>query len=118
MKDANQWTRKEFLALPKRKWDKVEEYGSIIFFSTRRKHDSGYSMITVVGCEMVDLDPVEIISQSCDDISWALPFELFLDKISTDCLAKSGAMRMWLGSGLAFKAMADLSSLRIEVVRK
>lgn len=118
MKDLNQWTREEFLVLPKRRWDKPEEYGGIIFFSTRKKHDSGYSMITVVGCEMVDLDPVEIISHSCDDINWELPAEFVLDKIRTDCLMRSGAMRMWLGCGLAFKVMADLSSLQIEVVRK
>jgi hypothetical protein len=53
IKSVEYWTRKEFEALPERKWDEeIGEFNSLIILPKRRLHDSGYRMmdfIAVVG---------------------------------------------------------------------
>lgn len=38
-KEWREFSKKELLQLPKRKWDKTTSYDSILFVNTRRKHD-------------------------------------------------------------------------------
>lgn len=59
MKHWNDCTKKELLALPKRKWDETSTYDSVLLVSTRRKHDSGYNYFAVVGVDEKGT-PVEI----------------------------------------------------------
>lgn len=42
-------TRKALLALPRRAWDRVTDYDAILVVPTGKKHDSGYSLMAIVG---------------------------------------------------------------------
>lgn len=57
-KTLNQWSRDELMKLPVRAWDADSEYDSLLTISTRRKHDSGWAMMAIIG--VVDSQPVEI----------------------------------------------------------
>jgi hypothetical protein len=45
------FTKEELLKLPQRKWDKEGVYMSVLFVNTKRKHDSGYNLFAIIGCE-------------------------------------------------------------------
>jgi len=60
----------DFLNLPRRSWDKVSTYGSICVINSGRKHDSGYSLMYIIG--MNGHVPIEIAA-ACDDIQWVIP---------------------------------------------
>lgn len=51
MKDWDKWTKKELLKLPVRDWEVDSEYDSVLLVNTRMKHDSGYNMFAVIGCD-------------------------------------------------------------------
>lgn len=104
MHDGTVVRRKDLLALPVRKWNEATIYDSVYLVPTGRKHDSGYSLIAIVG--VTDGKPVEIAAY-CDDICWSLPTEhpydrirpgLHMNPLRMDCLYPSGIMHMW-GSG-------------------
>lgn len=59
MKEWNKYTKKELLKLPKRKWEKITKYYSVLLVNTKTKHSSGYNLFAVIGCN-VDGVPVEI----------------------------------------------------------
>ena len=50
-KDWFEYSKKELLKLPQRKWNKETTYLSILFVNTKRKHDSGYNLFAIIGCE-------------------------------------------------------------------
>lgn len=50
-KDWFEYSKKELLNLPQRQWNKEGIYMSILFVNTKRKHDSGYNLFAVIGCE-------------------------------------------------------------------
>lgn len=61
-------TRKQLLNLPERNWDEVKEYSAVIVVPTGKKHDSGYALMAIVGCDE-NCKPCEIAAY-CDDIQW------------------------------------------------
>lgn len=120
-KHLNLWTRKEFLALPVRTWNAISEYTSVILFPSRDLHDSGYRCITVIGVHQ--MAPVEIITQSSDDINWMVcpPTRYYSDgsfpaQLRMDSLVTSHAMHFWRADTI-FRVGAALSSLDIEVTK-
>jgi len=50
-KDWFEYSKKELLKLPQREWNKETTYLSLLFVNTKRKHDSGYNLFAVIGCE-------------------------------------------------------------------
>lgn len=119
MKSLNEWTRKELLALPVRCWSEVSTYDSVLLLSTRKKHDSGWAMIAIIGVK--DGAPIEIASACSDDIEWkAHPMDVLLNgaysigQIRMDCCFKSGALHAWSRYS-KFKVGCALSSIDIKV---
>lgn len=52
--NEKKWTsysKRELLNLPERKWDKVSKYNAVLFVNTKIKHDSGYNLFAIIGCE-------------------------------------------------------------------
>ena len=58
-KDWNLWTKTELLQLPPRNWKKETAYRSILFVNTRMKHDSGFNLFAIIGCNRCGI-PKEI----------------------------------------------------------
>lgn len=127
-KDLNQWSRSELLALPRRAWnDESGRFRSIIILNTRKKHDSGFGMVTIIGCDD-DGQPCQILTMCSDDVEWITPESPVLSyptesarpwrygHVRTDCLFRSGAMRFWLSRSHYFGVGCALSSIRVEVV--
>lgn len=107
-KHINQWSRKELLSLPVRDWQMNTIYDSLIIFSTRKKHSSGWAIMCVIGCR--NMQPVEIVGECSDDIGW-----FCMADFRTDCLLKSGAIHYW---DAVFTIGSALSTLRIKVNKK
>jgi len=120
MKELNQWTHKELMALPHRAWNNTEKlYKYLMIVSTRKKHCSGWAAIAIIGC--VEEQPTEIATMCSDDIDWRLPpmkshgYNFVIGQFRTDCAIKSGALRVWK-SGAKFKVGDALSSTEITMV--
>jgi hypothetical protein len=122
-KHLSEWSRKELLALPARDWEDVAAaYDSLLVFSARRKHDSGWSMIYVVGCR--EQKPVEICCACADDLEWVFPDairygdakEYTIGQVRTDCTWPAGILHFWLRDA-TFRVGAALSSVTITVTR-
>lgn len=117
----NEMSRKDLLALPTRKWDAdYVEYDSLVLLSTRKKHDSGYAMIAIIGCRKYE--PVEIAVQCCDDVEWVLPEhkrlgQFAVGQVRMDCSMKNGAMHVWSNDAVAFRVGAALSSTTVTMRR-
>lgn len=120
VRDLNSWSHKELMALPVRKWDDEKEYDSLLLLSTRKKHDSGWAVIAIIGVR--DHRPEEIACACCDDIEWKLPAMTTFGngrwttgQFRTDCAFRSGALHAWQ-RGARFKVGAALSSTTVEMI--
>jgi hypothetical protein len=116
-KTLNQWSRDELMRLPVREWSADSEYDSLLTISTRRKHDSGWAMMAIIG--VVDGQPLEIACICCDDIEWKMPPMVCVGAYSIgqmrmDCAMRSGALHMWAWKG-RFHVGAALSSTTVEL---
>ena len=77
MTDIVNLKRKDLLSLPNKQWSEIKTYESIIIVPTTHKHDSGWRLMAIIGCNKVDNKynvPVEIAGY-CDDINFILPKE-------------------------------------------
>ncbi len=104
------------MALPVRDWDKRTKYDSLLIVSTRKKHDSGWAMMAIIG--VCDNAPQEIAVSCCDDIEWKLPamrFDGLIGQFRTDCAIKSGAIHAWQRDSYFIVGEA-LSSTTIELI--
>lgn len=108
----DKWSRTELLALPVRQWDIESEYDGLVVFSTRRKHESGWAKMAIIGVR--NGVPVEIVSTCSDDLVWLL---LNQSVLRMDCVFKSGVMHFW-ATGMKFLARRALSSIDIDLVLK
>lgn len=105
-KNLNQWSRKDLLSLPERAWGDISQYDSVLILGTRRKHDSGWGIMAIIG--VIDHVPVEIACQCCDDIAWSGSM------FRTDCAFRSGALHAWR-RGSKFVVGYATSSIEIEI---
>ncbi len=119
-KGLNQWGRDELLKLPTRAWDADSEYDSLLLLSTRRKHDSGWAIMAIVGVR--DGQPVEIACACCDDIEWKLPTmqtvgggAYSIGQMRMDCAMRSGALHAWARKA-KFRVGVALSSVEVELL--
>jgi len=108
-KDINMWTQKDFSILPQREWRNESIYDAIILAPTRKKHDSGYRWVNIIG--LIDDVPVEIAA-TCDHV-WF--FENLHPDMSIDCLFKSGLFRLW-SNGKKIKVGSSLSSTVVNII--
>ena len=112
-KTLNQWSRDELMKLPVRAWNANSEYDSLMTISTRRKHDSGWAMMAIIG--VIDSQPVEIACACCDDIEWKMPPMVYsIGQMRMDCAIRSGALHTWAQKG-KFHVGAALSSTIVEL---
>lgn len=119
-KSLNQWGRDELLKLPTRQWDAESDYDSLLLLSTRRKHDSGWAIMAIIGVR--DSQPVEIACACCDDIEWKLPPMVTvgggaysIGQMRMDCAMRSGALHAWARKA-KFRVGAALSSTEVELL--
>lgn len=50
-KEWEKYSKEELLKLPKRDWDEKYKYRAVLFVNTKYKHDSGYNLFAIIGCE-------------------------------------------------------------------
>lgn len=110
------YSRKDLLALPERKWDNVKTYNSIALVPSGKKHSSGYALVAIVGFDD-DEKPCEIAAY-CDDVCYSLseyavanPYGL----LRTDMFHPSGIAHVW-ARHYQFKVGASLSSTDVHLV--
>ncbi len=106
-------TRAELEAAPGRKsWYEVSEYDSVYLLPTRKKHDSGYHLICIVGRTGDTLEK----AAWCDDICWKFdpthPQQSFA--MRTDMTFPGGVAHVW-GWNTRFRVGMSLSSTNVEV---
>lgn len=80
----------ELRKLPVRKWDDVKAYHSICVINSRKKHDSGWALMQIIGLDK-NRKPIEIAAH-CDDINWYIPSEAGL---RNDMFYPSGVIHFW-----------------------
>lgn len=83
MKTWDKYTKKELLALPRRKWCESATYDYALLVNTRTKHDSGFNLFAVIGFKgdqgeiagyMDDfrLDPIYLFNGTADKFCFAI----------------------------------------------
>lgn len=50
-KEWTKYSKEELLKLPERGWNKKSKYRAVLFVNTKQKHDSGYNLFAIIGCE-------------------------------------------------------------------
>lgn len=104
----------ELRKLGRRNWDEIKSYNSIVVIPSRKKHESGYALMYIIG-----IDPkgyaVEIAA-ACDDICWKIPKATDHD-FRTDMFYPSGAIHFW-SCDYEFMVGASLSSTDITLIKK
>lgn len=100
---------KELLKLPRRKWDEETIYHSVAVINTRRKHDSGWAWMAIIGLNE-EGKPIEIAAY-CDDICWDFNGLSF----KNDMFCPSGIIHFWSNKA-KFKVGASLSSTDITLI--
>lgn len=126
-KNYNDWTKKEFEALPERKYgEDIGEFDSLVILPTKYIHDSGYSQMDYVAIK--DNTPLCRLS-GCSDVlhingigglgDWkvknGIPTEMKPIAWSIDCLKKSKLFRLFCYSKLT--AGQGFSSFEIYAVK-
>lgn len=115
MKKIRKLSKTELLKLPVRKWDTESTYPSIALVPTRKKHDSGYSIIAIVGLDSPGSSvQAGEIAAYCDDVFWVWLTDV--GQLRTDCYYPGGILHFW-GRKLEFKVGASLSSTDVVVQR-
>lgn len=118
------YKKKDLLELPVRDWnEKGSHYSSLLIVPTRKKHDSGWTVIAIVGVDDKFL-PVEIAAY-CDDIYWCIAKDALVVEyegtfdgfVRTDCTYPSGIIHVWK-NGIEFEVGASLSSTDVTMHRK
>ena len=107
--------REELLNLPQKDFNKIETYEWIIVVPTRRKHDSGWRLMALVGGKKVGdhYEPVELIGY-CDDINWKFPKNMNHNILRSD-MTLSNCIRIWSNNHV-FKVGTCISSTDIEII--
>lgn len=106
-------TKKEFLALPHRKWDEGVEFRSLVIIpgsgQKNKLHDSGYRCMDFVavnekgepfcllsGCsDVIHIDGIGGYGKDWLEKCGGMPRTIPISGWSIDCLAKSGLLRIW-----------------------
>lgn len=94
--DWSNYTKKQLEELPlKREFHgEPTKYDSLLFFPTRRKHESGYTYMCVVG--VVEDTPVAVLGYH-DDLGMPsfIPAMGSISELRIDCSHPHGVFRLW-----------------------
>lgn len=102
---------KDLLKLPERKWDEEAIYSSIAIINTKRKHDSGWALMAIVGLNEKQ-KPIEIAAY-CDDICWDFNGLSFRN----DMFYPAGIIHFWSRQA-KFKVGISLSSTDVTLIAR
>jgi len=107
-------TRTALEAAPEKKdWAATSVYDSIYLLPTRKKHDSGFHLICIVGAMK---DGTLEKAAWCDDICWHIHVSDGRLSMRTDMTYPGGIAHMW-GWSLRFEIGMSLSSTDVHVYR-
>lgn len=108
--------RKDMLKLPERERREESTYSSIFIIPTGRKHDSGWALMAIIGCNDKG-EPVEIAAY-CDDVCY--DFGLVTHKeyaMRTDMTYPENCLHVWSWY-YDFKVGFSLSSTYVRLIPK
>lgn len=111
--------RKDLEGLPRRKWNETSIYHEILVVNTRQKHDSGYALMSIIGCDD-NCKPLEIAA-CCDDLELDCSAMLNMDSyyakhgLRNDMYYPSGIIRYW-SRGFKFQVGTSLSSTTVTLI--
>lgn len=118
MIDVAKIKQSELLALPHKPFSEVRTYDYIMICPTKKKHDSGWRLMAIIGGKKVDekhYEPVEVIGY-CDDINWILPSNAkCFEALRTD-MTLSNCVRIW-SNYYEFQVGCVTSSTDINVIK-
>ncbi len=101
--DVMKMTKKDFLAIPCRKWDeKLTGVRGVYVLPSRRKHESGWACMDFVAV-FDDGRPMIRFGGGCDDVSFVGEY------FNMDCTYPHGIIHIW--SHRRFTISCDLSSI-------
>lgn len=95
-KSYEDWTRKEFEALPKIKiseYDYTTKIDAFVIIPTRKKHDSGFRIMDIV--IVIDHKPIGRFTDMTDSIQLGNYLKDSNVLWAMDCLPTSGLIRFW-----------------------
>jgi len=128
--NINTMTRKNFDALPARRWDEdIGEFDSLVILPLKKRHDSGYRLMDFVatregeavcrlsGCsDVLQLDGIGGLGFEwhlrCGRVPDAIPPASW----SIDCLPYSGLLRLFCGGKM--RASDALSSISVYFIKE
>jgi hypothetical protein len=120
-------TRKQFLELPRRKWDEdIGKFNCLVILPGTTRHDSGFRCMSFVACNFKH--PICILG-GCSDVvhidgiggygKWeggAISKNVLVKGWSIDCLPVSGLLRLFSNGELTVGV--DLSSFEVYSTKK
>lgn len=93
-------------------WNMETVYDSIFLLPTRKRHDSGWHLICIVG---IDGDKLEKAAY-CDDICWLVDGGNRSFRVRSDMTYPGGVAHFW-GWETKFKVGCSLSSTDVTVIQ-
>lgn len=107
-------TRKQLLALPRRKWNKTSTYDSVYIVPTYDTHkDSGYRLMAIVGA-LKKKGPVEIAA-ICDVIDWERTDDSAHASVKNEMDTSTNILHVWSNT-CKFRVGPSLSTASITIV--
>lgn len=111
--------REELLALPQKPFNEERIYEYIVIVPTRRKHESGWRLMALIGATKIDENkyrPTELIGY-CDDINWIIPKDVKLHETLRTDMTLSNCTRVW-SNHYKMKVTCCLSSTDIILIKE
>lgn len=117
--DYTKLKREDLLKLPLKPFSEIKTYDCLLIVPTRRKHDSGWRLMAIVGCDQTG--PIEIAGY-CDDIHFILPNlignEIYRYQYDIRCdMILSNCIRFWSNVYL-FEIGCACSSTDVTLINK
>jgi len=111
-----EYTKRELLKLKERDWQQKSIYDSIVIVPTRTKHDSGFTLMAIIGIR--NGKPIEIAAH-CDDVNWYIPSGVYPGEmiLRTDCYYPHNIIHFWSNKCI-FEVGASASSTDVRLKRK
>lgn len=104
-------SRKDLEAAPERKWNEESDYSSIYLLPTKKKHDSGWHLICIVGLKDGSLEKAAY----CDDVCWNFNAPMRDMGLRMDMTYPGGVTHIW-SNDYKFKVGTSLSSTDVTLI--
>jgi len=120
--DYTKLKKEDLLKLPLKPFIEIKTYDCLLIVPTRRKHDSGWRLMAIVGCDQTG--PIEIAGY-CDDINLILPkSNKVYNKFSTEYynavhydMILSNCIRFW-SNGYKFVIGCGCSTTDVKLIKR